>query len=591
MQPWMFPSREVSRRACSLAVAAAAVAGHAAPACAQAIAPAALPLAQSGWSGPGFYFSLLKLTAFIALYLLWVKIGDWVNQDVQRLHLSTKLWNPLVFFVFAVGYGIAFVLIPIFAVGIFLAALAVFVPFIVYVVHRNGKVDREERVLTPLHLRKVIGRLSGQKVVELGPDDRPPPIRFQALGPNEQVRNLRMIPARQHPGYQAARELVAGAVEHRAEGAAFDIQAAGAACQYEIDGVWISRPPLQLQQILPAVEALKILCGLNPQDHVNRQEGRFEFQYAGVPLAATFLSQGVSGGEKVVLRIQEKQTRFRKLEDLGMRPKLMEQLAKLLGEHRGMLVFSAPPGHGLRTTVTCALTSADRFSREWISIQEENAVYQPVENVHVHAYKAAERALLPDMLDKWFHLEPNVVVFRDIPDGEILELTAREVENDRLIITTVRAKDCCEALLRLAALQPRSPTFPKAVLGVLNQRVLRRLCDACKQPYAPPPELLQRLGIPPGRVQALYRPGAPTQERPEPCPQCQGVGYLGRAAFYELLVANDTIRKILAGKPDYAALRKAAKAAGMVGLQEEGVLLVAQGITSLEELQRILQKS
>ncbi|MGQ9821218.1 MAG: GspE/PulE family protein [Thermogutta sp.] len=589
MQLRTIPSRRVLRRACQLAAAAAA-GTSALPAFAQTIAPSALPLAQSGWSGPGFYFSLLKLTAFIALYLLWVKIGDWVNQDVQRLHLDAKLWNPLVFFVFAVGFGIGFLLIPIFPVAVLLGILAVFVPFVVYVVHRNGKVDREDRVFTPLHIRKVIGRLSGKKVVELGPDDRPPPIRFQALGPSEQVRNLRMIPARQHPGYQAARELTAGAVERRAEAAMFDIQAGGAACQYEIDGVWMNGSPLPLQQILPAVEALKILCGLNPQDHVNRQEGRFEFKYADVPLSAVFMSQGASGGEKVLLRIQEKQTRFRKLEDLNMRPKLQEQLAKLLNEHRGMIVLSAPPGHGLRTTVTCALTSADRFSREWISIQEENAVYQPVENVHPHTYKAAERALLPDMLDKWFHLEPNVVVFRDIPDGEVLELTAREVENDRLIITTVRAKDCCEALLRLAALQPRSQTFPKAVIGVLNQRVLRRLCDACKQPYPPPPELLQRLGIPPGRVQALYRPGAPTQERPEPCPQCQGLGYLGRAAFYELLQVNDTVRKVLAGKPDYATLRKAAKAAGMVSLQEEGVLLVAQGVTTLEELQRVLQK-
>ncbi|MGQ9605840.1 MAG: GspE/PulE family protein [Thermogutta sp.] len=589
MQLRTIPSRRVLRRACQLAAAAAA-GTSALPAFAQTIAPSALPLAQSGWSGPGFYFSLLKLTAFIALYLLWVKIGDWVNQDVQRLHLDAKLWNPLVFFVFAVGFGIGFLLIPIFPVAVLLGILAVFVPFVAYVVHRNGKVDREDRVFTPLHIRKVIGRLSGKKVVELGPDDRPPPIRFQALGPSEQVRNLRMIPARQHPGYQAARELTAGAVERRAEAAMFDIQAGGAACQYEIDGVWMNGSPLPLQQILPAVEALKILCGLNPQDHVNRQEGRFEFKYADVPLSAVFMSQGASGGEKVLLRIQEKQTRFRKLEDLNMRPKLQEQLAKLLNEHRGMIVLSAPPGHGLRTTVTCALTSADRFSREWISIQEENAVYQPVENVHPHTYKAAERALLPDMLDKWFHLEPNVVVFRDIPDGEVLELTAREVENDRLIITTVRAKDCCEALLRLAALQPRSQTFPKAVIGVLNQRVLRRLCDACKQPYPPPPELLQRLGIPPGRVQALYRPGAPTQERPEPCPQCQGLGYLGRAAFYELLQVNDTVRKVLAGKPDYATLRKAAKAAGMVSLQEEGVLLVAQGVTTLEELQRVLQK-
>lgn len=545
--------------------------------------------AGSGWSGPGHYINFWKFLAFFLVFLFWVKAGDWVSQDSQRLDLRPNTWNTVIFFVFVAAFVLG-LLIPVFPVSLLLVLLAAIVPFAIYVVQRNGKVGAEERVFTVLHFKQIIGRLSGKKVVvPLSPDDLPPPIRFEPIAKTQQEKNLRLIAARQHSGYQAAREFIAQTLDRRGEAVDLMVAPTATTMRYMIDGTWVNMPPIPPETAMGAVEVLKILCGLNPQDRANRQQGKLDLRYHDVPLGLTFASQGVTGGERVVIQFVEKKPRFRKLEDLGMRPKLQEMIKSFLETPQGIIVFSAPPGHGLTTTVTCALLTGDRYSREWISIEDEQKTYEVIENVQPHIIKAEDRQNLEQVLDKIFHLEPNVVVYRDVPDGKVLERLAQETENNRLIITTVRAKDCCDALQKLMALPPPSKTFPEKVIGVVNQRVMRRLCDKCRQPYAPPAELLQRLGIPPGRIQAFFRPRVPTPEDKEVCPQCQGLGYFGRAAVFEVLAVNDNLRKLLARRPDYATMRKAARAAGMATLQEEGVLLMAQGITSYEELMRVLQ--
>lgn len=549
--------------------------------------------ASSGWSGPGFYISIWKFLAFLLTFLFWVKAGDWINRDAQRLDFAYQTWNTVYFSIFAVSFVIS--LFGIGAAGGFLPAfvivfLAAVVPFSIYVVKRNGKVGAEDRVFTPLHFKKLIGRLSGkQVVVPTSPDDLPPPIRFEPVAKTQQEKNLRLIPARQHPGYQAAREFIAQTLDRRGEAIDLMVASNATTMRYLIDGVWVNMPPIPAETAIGAVEVLKILCGLNPQDRVNRQQGKLDLKYYDVGLGLTFASQGVSGGERIVIQFVEQKSRFRKLEDLGMRPKLQETLKGFLNAPQGIIVFSAPREHGLTTTVTCALLSGDRFSREWISIEDAERTYEVIENVQPHVLTAGDRQNLNQALDKIFHLEPNVVVYRDLPDGKVLEKLAQETENNRLVLTTVRAKDCCDALIKLMNLQPISKTFPEKVVGVVNQRVLRRLCDKCRQPYTPPPELLQRLGIPAGRIQAFFRPRVPSPEDKEVCPQCHGLGYFGRTAVFEVLTVNDNFRKILARRPDYATMRKAARAAGMATLQEEGVLLLAQGITSYEELMRVLQ--
>jgi len=121
--------------------------------------------------------------------------------------------------------------------------------------------------------------------------------------------------------------------------------------------------------------------------------------------------------------------------------------------------------------------------------------------------------------------------------------------------------------------------------------LIRKLCEDCKEPYAPAPQVLQQLGIPEGRVQAFYRPPQPNaDEHREPCEKCGGIGYYERTAIFELLTVGDAVRRVLTENPKLEPLRQAARKDGMKSLQEEGILLVAKGVTSLPELMRVLKQ-
>jgi type II secretory ATPase GspE/PulE/Tfp pilus assembly ATPase PilB-like protein len=122
----------------------------------------------------------------------------------------------------------------------------------------------------------------------------------------------------------------------------------------------------------------------------------------------------------------------------------------------------------------------------------------------------------------------------------------------------------------------------------LYQRLVRLLCPKCKVGYTPPPEVLRKLGIPAGKVEQLYRPPK-GEEIDKPCKACQGLGYKGRTGIFELLIVTDQMREILVKQPKLELLKKAVKASRQRSLQEEGVLLVAKGETSLPELMRVLK--
>src|SRR5439155_1677544 len=175
----------------------------------------------------------------------------------------------------------------------------------------------------------------------------------------------------------------------------------------------------------------------------------------------------------------------------------------------------------------------------------------------------------------------------------LVKLTKRIQDEDRLGLISVRSKDAAEALLRLLSMKVPPESLSATLKGVVYTRLVRRLCETCRQAVQPSPELLQRLGIPAGRVQVLYQEKQPLQPgeqkkrgEPEICPNCRGLGYKGRIGIFEILVIDDKLRQALLRAPTAEVIKKLARATGNRTLQEEGVLLVALGTTSLVELQR-----
>lgn len=550
---------------------------------------------KDGWSGPGCYFSLGKLLCAWFLFLLWVVTTDWVNRDVQERRLNYLRWNPIVFGTFMGGFVLLW-LIPIFWLGFFLLLVAYAAPLTAYILHRNSKALPHERVLTPSHIRFCFARLAskfGMKVAtEAGdPHTSGPPVVLTSRGGNDRDNNVNLLRARQAPGFRTAREMVAEGLQRRGEAVMLDYGQQVVAVRHLVDGLWLDSEPRDRETGDPALEALKLLCGLNAQDRQGRQEGAFTAEYEGEKISATLATQGVPTGERALIQLERKKTKFSTYDELGMRSKIQEQLKEVLAKHNGFVLVSAMPANGLRSTTHVLVRDMDRFLREFAALEDESNRYEPIENVPVTTYKTAEKQDLSQVLDRFFHMEPNVVVCRDLVNAKMVSLLFAQTVEERLIISTVRARDCADALLQLVKMKVAPAEVAKNVTAVLNTRLVRKLCESCKEAYTPPPEVLRQLGIPEGKVQAFYRPPQPNpEERPKICKDCNGIGYAGRTGLFELLVLDDGVRKTLATQPKPDAVRLAARKAGMRSLQEEGVLLVARGVTSLPELTRVLSQ-
>ncbi|HEY2838260.1 MAG TPA: ATPase, T2SS/T4P/T4SS family, partial [Pirellulales bacterium] len=305
--------------------------------------------------------------------------------------------------------------------------------------------------------------------------------------------------------------------------------------------------------------------------------------------------QGTKTGERALLQLQRGKNKIEKFADLEMRDKLAETLRAQLAAQSGLIVVSAPPAGGLSTLFTVTVSAMDRFVRSFVGLESSVNSEFKVENVPVTYFNPAASENPLSILPKLVREHPDVFIVPDMVDADSAAALLEQVEHEnRQVVTSVRAKEAADSLLRLLDLGMPPEKLAAGLTVALNQRMIRKLCNKCKEAYAPAPNVLEQLGIPAGRVEAFYRVPQPKPEDEKddegPCKKCQGIGYFGRTALYELLIVDDGVRAALTRTPQLAALRAAARKAGMRTLQEEGIVLVAKGVTSLPELMRVLKE-
>jgi type II secretory ATPase GspE/PulE/Tfp pilus assembly ATPase PilB-like protein len=547
--------------------------------------------------GDGGYLSLPKLLFCWLLFLLWVRTVDWVNQDVQRLRLNYAIWNSAVFFSFVAAFVLMW-LLPWFWLGAFLMVAAYAGPLAGYVIVRNRTVTAERRVLTRDHIRHVFSQkaaLFGMKVSAEKQESKKlgPAVNFTPKGGKTDRDNAaNLLLSRQSPGFPLARQLIADAIDRRAEGILLDYTAQGVTTRLQIDGVWHNHEPYERAEADPMLAVFKTIGGLNVNERRAKQEGAFDAEFHKTKRNCKITSQGTATGERVLLQLAEGTVRKWTYEELGMRTKVEEQLRALLEQPKGIVLYSSPPGGGLSTFMDTAIRSLDRFLRDVVVVQDAVRREHEIENAAVTAFNSAAGETPMTVLPKLARAYPNIYVLRELPDADTIGFLCEQAKEDRLSVGGIRAKECAEALLRVLVMKVPAMEFAPATIGVVNQRLIRKLCEKCKESYAPTPELLKQLGLPADRVPALYRPPTPQPDEkkpPPPCEECQGLGYLGRTGIFELLIVNDAVREALLKTPKMDVVKATARKAGMRTLQEEGIALVARGVTSLAELMRVLK--
>jgi type II secretory ATPase GspE/PulE/Tfp pilus assembly ATPase PilB-like protein len=541
--------------------------------------------------GPGYYLSWIKMAACWVIFLAWVASVDWMSRDGTALHLAYRRWNMLAFFSFVVAFILLWV-IPWFWLALPLLVLAWVVPFTVYVVHRNATAAIDETVFTPGHIRFWLSerlKVIGIKIAaEGGRRGKGPPVELKAQGKDDRTNAGNLLLARQSLGYALVQGLVAETLSRRADTLLMDFTQASVGMRYQIDGVWHDAEPRDREAGDAILAVMKTIAGLDAKQRVKRLEGAFGAEIEKVKYTCRLVSQGTKTGERALMQLTGRKKKLDRLADLDMRAKLIEDLKATLALPQGMAVVSAPPAGGLTTLFAATISEMDRFVRGFVGVESTAIKELNVENVPITAFDPTAGQTPATILPKLIREHPDVFIVPDMVDAESATILCDQVESEnRMVVTSVRAKEAAESLLRVMMLKVPPAKFATAVIAALNERLIRKLCAKCKEGYAPTPQVLEQLGIPAGRLEAFYRP---PQQPEEVCPECQGIGYLGRTGIFELLIVDEGVRQALTTTPQLAAVRQAARKAGMRTLQEEGIVLVAKGITSLQELMRVLKE-
>lgn len=544
--------------------------------------------------GEGFYFGIGKIITALLIMLAWTASVDWVNRDALQHKLNYRLWNSIVFGPFVVAFLLLWIL-PWFSLSFLLLLTAYIGPFAAYVRTRNKALHDAEKVFTRDHLQFVLAdklKRFGVKIPEnakrKGPVEAPVTISPRGA-PSQAEEQTRAITARQSPGYGPARALVHKALQTRASGIMLDFTPEAAAIRMLVDGLWLDVEAQPRALADPTLAALKLVCGLKPEDRRSRQQGTFlvvdDATKAKHP--TKLVSQGTKTGERALVQFEDPAVRKRRLADLGLRQKLHDDVQAAMNATKGLVLIAAPPGGGLTSLTSVCLAAVDRFTRSAMAVEDLRNKDLEVENIPVTTYDSLEKETPAAKLPQVIRQFPDVLVVPEYTDSETLTILCGEAD-ERLVVTSLRAREASEAVLRPLQTKVAPKKYVVAVSAVVVQRLIRKLCDKCKEAYPAPPQILQRIGLTPDKVPAFYRP--PTQPRQEVCPECNGMGYRGQTAIVELLTMSDPVRQTILTKPTVEAVRAAAKKAGMKTFEDEGLVLVVKGITSVQELARVLKE-
>jgi len=551
-------------------------------------------LAQSATipRGPGFYLHLGKFIPVFLVYLLWVRTTAWVDEDCKELQNTRfEMWNSIVFGTGVLGLALVWA-IPIYAIGVILLLLAYFVPILSYVYVRNQTVPDNDKVLTLYHLGEVANRLMNKVgmrgVFNKGETDanrEGPPIEF--VGKSQGATKgdpERVARAQESKSYMAAKELVYDAVIRRATDIHLEPNTEQLSIRYRIDGILHSAEPFDRPSGDAVLNVFKVLAAMDISEKRKPQDGSFGAKLESRSVDFRVATSGSKSGEKMVIRILDNASSVGKLEEVGLRSKMVAEVRSVVTQPHGMFLCCGPTGSGKTTTLYACLREIDKFQKNIITV--EDPIEYHMDNITQMEINTKSGATFAGSLRSILRQDPDVIMIGEIRDQETATIACQAATTGHFVFSTVHSNDTITALFRLLDLGVEPFMIASALTAVLGQRLVRQLCDTCKEPYKPKPEFLKKANLPADKVDVFYRKPTETEQI---CPVCGGTGYIGRTGIFELLVITEAMRDLIRENPSLNAIKAEARKNGMIYLQEDGLRQVIQGTTSIDELLRVVK--
>ncbi|HCJ79862.1 MAG TPA: type II secretion system protein GspE [Desulfotomaculum sp.] len=346
--------------------------------------------------------------------------------------------------------------------------------------------------------------------------------------------------------------------------------------RYRIDGLLREVMNLPRKMIYAIVSRFKIMANMDIAERRIPQDGRISLKLAGRELDFRVSTLPTIFGEKVVIRILDKESiKNYTLEKLGFAQENHQRFIQFLKRAYGVILATGPTGSGKTTTLYTALNFINSVERNIVTV--EDPVEYMLEGINQTQVNVKAGATFASYLRSILRQDPDVIMVGEIRDSETAEIALRAATTGHLVFSTLHTNDASGAITRLIDMGVEPFMVASSVLGVVAQRLVRKICPNCKHPCPPEEAEVVFAGIKPDEVVYSGRG----------CEQCNYTGYRGRMAIFEVLTVSPSLQSLILKRPSAENLRQASLKEGMITLKEDGIQKALAGITTLKEIMRV----
>jgi len=349
--------------------------------------------------------------------------------------------------------------------------------------------------------------------------------------------------------------------------------------RFRMDGILHEMPSPPKQMQLPVVSRVKIMSKMDIAKMRVPQDGRFDVRVEGKDVGIRVSTFPTYYGENVVMRLLDKTTSLYAIDRIGISKEDQKKLEQIINKPYGFVLSTGPTGCGKTTTLYAVLTAINSIGKNIITIEDPIEYTIPVvrqSQINPKAgltFETGLRAILRQ--------DPDIIMVGEVRDKQTATIAIQSALTGHLVLSTLHTNDAPSAVTRLIDMGVEPFLVASSVTAVIAQRLVRTICERCKESYTPPPEFLEEPG--------LTDLGNPVLYRGKGCPVCRNTGYKGRTGIFEILTINDEIRELIMTKPSFDIILKAAQRAGMRTMKEDAISKALKGVIALEEALTVIK--
>lgn len=400
----------------------------------------------------------------------------------------------------------------------------------------------------------------------------------------EDTRDL-LDSADEAPVVRLVNSLLTKGLQKRASDIHFEPFEKDARVRFRVDGILHDIQSIQKGLYPSVVSRVKVIAGMNVAEKRLPQDGGIRVRIAGRDIDIRASTIPTASGERVVLRLLDREKILIGLNDLGLSAEMLKEFERLINRPHGIILITGPTGSGKTTTLYASLTSVNSSEKNILTV-EDPMEYQ-LKGVGQMQVNPKVGLTFAKGLRHILRQDPDIIMVGEIRDKETAEMAIQAALTGHLVLSTLHTNDSAGAVTRLVDMGIEPFLVSSSLTGIMAQRLVRVLCPKCKEAYRPTEDELALLGITPP-IPPLLRGGVFYKKTG--CDECLGTGYIGRKGIYELLEVDDEIRRVVLQGADSKTIRNEADRKGMKVMLADGANKVLQGITSVEEVLRVTQE-